>query len=171
MNTFLFSDTFSDIIKGVLVDCYMNFTKNKTESGDNLLLVSIILCFMLKTSLNQNIHSRFYKTVELIFGINKDLANNSVMTTLAFLKKKLDNCVFSSIVDYLMELSKIPNNVFSYLPENLSDMVNKSKDCRDLALKNLQKTYQETSKYKEESNGDQKDLTEELNSCDKETTE
>ncbi|KII72868.1 hypothetical protein RF11_07443 [Thelohanellus kitauei] len=142
---FLYSDAFYDLIKRILVEWYAYLGPNETGAMDNIILVSISLAIMLKASLCQNIDSRFYKTIDFIFGIREDLGDKNVMTLLAFLKKKIHNEIFSSIVDHLMELSQFPENYFDDLSDNPSDMINKSKDCRDLAFENLESIYEEIS--------------------------
>ncbi|KII72153.1 E3 ubiquitin-protein ligase UBR1 [Thelohanellus kitauei] len=150
INNFLYSEAFSDLNMHILGEWYKNLGPSATGAADNLLLASMSLCFMLKASLYQRIDSRFQKTTELIFGIRKDLGDKNVMTLLVFLKNKLVHDIFGSIVNHLMELSQIPKNYFDDLGEKPSDMINKSKDCKDLALKNLQAKYQEISRNNED---------------------
>ncbi|KII62947.1 E3 ubiquitin-protein ligase ubr-1 [Thelohanellus kitauei] len=143
INSFLFSKAFSDLIMRILVEWYSNLGPNETGAVENLLLVSMIICFMLKESLNQNIDSNFQKVADLIFGIREDLGDKNVMTLFAFFKNKNLHEIFDSIFDHLSELAQFPKNYFDDLSDNPSDMINKSKDCRDLVLKNLRCKYQE----------------------------
>ncbi|KII63744.1 hypothetical protein RF11_08131 [Thelohanellus kitauei] len=158
MNNFLFSDALSDLIIHILVDCYSNFGSNETGEVGNILLVSMILCLMLKMSLSQNSESRLDKTIDLIFGIREDFGHNNVMTLLVMLKNKIANDILGSIVDYLIDLSKIPLDYFTDLSENPSDMITKSKKCLDIVSKNLQNKYQKIVKNNKKKLSDQKDL-------------
>ncbi|KII63192.1 hypothetical protein RF11_07873 [Thelohanellus kitauei] len=151
MNNFLFSDAFSDLILHILVKWYANLGTSDTGIIYNLILVSMTLCFILKVSLNQTIDSRFHKAVDFIFGIRKDLGENNVMTILALFKKRLVDDVFGSVVDYLMELSKIPTDYFTDLSETPADMMEKPRVSRDLGFKMLGNKYQEIHRRHEKS--------------------
>ncbi|KII63972.1 hypothetical protein RF11_14979 [Thelohanellus kitauei] len=116
------------------------------------------LSLMLKTSLNQNVKERFQKIVFLIFGISYDLGNSNVMTVLAVLKKKLDHDIFGSIVEYMMELTGIPNDYFSDVTDNQTDMVNIAKHSLDTVVQDLQRNYKRVVKNKEHPSLDENEL-------------
>ncbi|KII67081.1 E3 ubiquitin-protein ligase ubr-1 [Thelohanellus kitauei] len=160
MNNFLFSDVLFHLFIHILVDVHNNFENKeyKIEEMDCILFVSMILCLILKTSLNQYNYSRFQKTTELLYGIRQDLDNKNVLTLLVFIKKKINHAIFGSIVDYLIDLSEISPNYFSDLPENFSNLMNISRECRDLALKNLQNKYNDMSKNNLNHPNDLRDL-------------
>ncbi|KII61021.1 hypothetical protein RF11_13995 [Thelohanellus kitauei] len=78
------------------------------------------------------------KTIDLIFEIREDLGGLNVMTFLVYLKSRVNNAIFTSIIDYLMELSQLQPDYFNDLSKNTSDMKEKANDCQDIMQKNTQ---------------------------------
>ncbi|KII66614.1 hypothetical protein RF11_04262 [Thelohanellus kitauei] len=158
LNDFLYSDAFSDLIVHVVITWYTSYKSNKEVVLENLIVVSMMLCLMFKVPLNENTHSKFHKAVDLIFGIRKYLEGNNVMTILAFLNKKIDDDIFGSVIDHLLELSLIPADYFCDLSEDPTYMKKKSKGSLYLAWQNLQKKYKEILRNKKNSQSDNPDL-------------
>ncbi|KII63969.1 hypothetical protein RF11_14976 [Thelohanellus kitauei] len=157
MNNFLFSEAFSSLMMSILVEWKgVDSRYQKTEMIHNLLLISMILCLMMKIPVNKNNYITCHKAVDFIFGIRKDLGNINVITLLALLKNRVNNDLYDSILEYLMEISQVPQDFFSGISQNFSDMINLSKQCLDLALENFQNKSQEIFKSKEKTQGDLK---------------
>ncbi|KII65635.1 hypothetical protein RF11_14263 [Thelohanellus kitauei] len=144
MNNFMFSKAYSDLLVRVLADWYGDSVSHSARIIENLLLTSMSLCLMLKVSITHNISHGLQKSIELIFGVRKDLGDISILVLLVHLKSKVDNAIFSSVVDYLMELSKIHPDILGELAGNPSHMKMKAKQCHDLALTIFQTERQET---------------------------
>ncbi|KII72155.1 E3 ubiquitin-protein ligase UBR1 [Thelohanellus kitauei] len=143
MNNFMFSKAYSDLLARVLVDWYGDSVSKSARIMDNLLVSSMSLCLMLKVSITHKISHGLQKTIELIFGIRKDLGDTSIMIFLWHLKNKVNHEVFSSVVDYLIKLCKIHPHILGDPAENPSHMKIKANQCHDLMLTIFQSELQE----------------------------
>ncbi|KII71326.1 hypothetical protein RF11_08602 [Thelohanellus kitauei] len=139
MNNFMFSNAYSNLLMTVLVRRYRNIFANFTNIVDNLVITSMSLCLMLKVSIAHNIPHELQKTIDLLFGIRDDLGGLNVMIFLVQWKHKVNNAIFISVVDYMIELSRIQSSFFSDLSDKTYHMTLKAKVCQELALKAFQK--------------------------------
>ncbi|KII71224.1 hypothetical protein RF11_11741 [Thelohanellus kitauei] len=135
MNNFMFSKAYSDWLMRELGQWYVKSISNLGSVVDNLLIISMSLCLMLKVALTHNVSDGLKKTMVLIFGIRQDLGNLNVMIFLLYLKSKVNNALFSSVLDYLIMLSEIPPDFIREASSNPCDMKMKAKECQDLVLK------------------------------------
>ncbi|KII64460.1 hypothetical protein RF11_03866 [Thelohanellus kitauei] len=162
MNDFMFSNAFCELFLSVLVEWHRPLVPNGSRASDNLVITSMTICLMLKVSLDHKIYTGLKKTIDFVFDVQKKLGDINILIFLVQAGQKEKHACFSSVIDYLVQLSRIRPESISSLPTSPSDWKKRSHECRNQAQKVFQNELLEVSNISKEEPLHKRDITREL---------